>query len=68
MIQVSLVAYMVSGAFLAMAYFDYFWQIVAMTAILRILYRREVVAAIAEESPIRSLSQQPEVWELSLAP
>ena len=35
MIQVSLLAYMISGAFLAMAYFDYFWQIVAMTAILQ---------------------------------
>jgi len=68
MIQVSLVAYMVSGAFLAMAYFDYFWQIVAMTAILRILYRREVVAAMAEEPPARTLSQPSEVVELSLAP
>ena len=68
MIQVSLVAYMVSGAFLAMAYFDYFWQIVAMTAILRILYRRDATAAMNEEPPARTLSQQPEVVELSLAP
>jgi probable O-glycosylation ligase (exosortase A-associated) len=68
MIQVSLVAYMVSGAFLAMAYFDYFWQIVAMTAILRILYRRDATAAMNEEPLARSLSQQPEVVELSLAP
>jgi putative inorganic carbon (HCO3(-)) transporter len=68
MIQVSLVAYMISGAFLAMAYFDYFWQIVAMTAILRILYRRDAAAAMAEEPPARTLSQQPEVVELSLAP
>ena len=68
MIQVSLVAYMISGAFLAMAYFDYFWQIVAMTAILRILYRRDAAAAMTEEPPARTLSHQPEVVELSLAP
>jgi hypothetical protein len=57
-----------SGAFLAMAYFDYVWQIVAMTAILRILYRRDATAAMNEEPLARSLSQQPEVVELSLAP
>src|SRR6202041_869869 len=51
-----------------MAYFDYFWQIVAMTAILRILYRRDLSTAMAEELPVRSMSQQPEVVELSLAP
>jgi len=64
MFQVSLAAYMVSGAFLAMGYFDYFWQIVAMTAVLRILYRREMAAVreaqerppvfvnVAEEAPV----------------
>ena len=67
MIQVSLIAYMVSGAFLAMAYFDYFWQIVAMTAILRILFRREVASAMTEALPARSL-EQPEDAELTLAP
>ena len=44
MFQISLLAFMTSGAFLAMAYFDYFWQIVALTAVLRILYRREMAA------------------------
>ncbi len=67
MIQVALVAYMVSGAFLAMGYFDYFWQIVAMTAILRILYRKEV-RAMATEEPAVPVMAQPEVVELSLAP
>jgi putative inorganic carbon (hco3(-)) transporter len=65
MIQVSLLAYMVSGAFLAMAYFDYFWLIVAMTAILKILYRRDAVLAVAEEKPAPVFA--PEVVELSLS-
>jgi probable O-glycosylation ligase (exosortase A-associated) len=66
MIQVALIAYMVSGAFLAMGYFDYFWQIVAMTAILRILYRKEM-KAMASEEPAAPAVPQPEVVELSLA-
>lgn len=65
MIQVALLAYMVSGAFLAMAYFDYFWQIVAMVAILKILYRRDAMAALAEEKPEPAFV--PEVVELSLS-
>ncbi|MFZ0737419.1 MAG: putative O-glycosylation ligase, exosortase A system-associated [Candidatus Acidiferrales bacterium] len=54
MFQISLLAFMVSGAFLAMAYFDYFWQIVAMTAVLRILYRDEAALArvSAERAPM----------------
>jgi len=50
MFQISLLAFMTSGAFLAMAYFDYFWQIVALTAVLRILYRREM--AIERQSHV----------------
>jgi O-antigen ligase len=65
MIQVSLLAYMISGAFLAMAYFDYFWQIVAMTAILKILFRRDAAVALAEEKQTPAFV--PEVVELTLS-
>ncbi len=65
MIQVSLLAYMISGAFLAMAYFDYFWQIVAMTAILKILFHRDAALALAEEKQAPAFV--PEVVELTLS-
>lgn len=37
MLQVSLVAYMVSGAFLGLAYFDYIYHIIAITVMLKVL-------------------------------
>jgi len=45
MVQVSVIGYMVSGAFLGRAYFDLFWQIVAILITLKILYKKEVRAA-----------------------
>src|SRR5260370_851170 len=48
MLQTSLLAYMVSGAFLALAYFDLLYQLVAATIILKILYRRQAEAALQQ--------------------
>jgi len=41
MIQVSLFGFLVSGAFLGLANFDLFYQLVAMVVILKVLYRDE---------------------------
>ena len=46
-LEVSLVGFLVSGAFLGLANFDLFFQIIACTVILKILWRREVVAQTA---------------------
>src|SRR5262249_50532596 len=50
-IQAGIVAYLVGGTFLARAYFDLFYLFVASIVILKILYRRELLAhAQAEDS------------------
>jgi putative inorganic carbon (hco3(-)) transporter len=53
MIEVSLFGFLVSGAFLGLANFDLFYQLIAMVIILKMLYRSEVLApapVLAEES------------------
>jgi probable O-glycosylation ligase (exosortase A-associated) len=49
MLEASLLGYLVSGAFLPRAYFDFYFQLIAMTIILKVLYRREVARAAAPE-------------------
>jgi len=46
MLQVSLMAFMISGAFLELAYFDLFFQVIASVVLLKILYQRELAAEI----------------------
>ena len=41
MIQVSIIGYMVGGAFLGRAYFDLFYHLVVITVILKVLAKRE---------------------------
>jgi putative inorganic carbon (HCO3(-)) transporter len=55
MLQVSLLAYMISGAFLELAYFDLFYQVVASVILLKILYRNELELALRNivEAPIQ---------------
>jgi putative inorganic carbon (hco3(-)) transporter len=43
-IEVSLIGFLVSGAFLGLADFDLFFQMIACTIILKILWKRELVA------------------------
>jgi putative inorganic carbon (HCO3(-)) transporter len=43
MVEVSIVTFLVSGAFLGFANFDLYFQIVATVIVLKILYRREVL-------------------------
>ena len=44
-VELGILAYMVSGAFLGRAYFDLYLQLVAILITLKILYRKEVRAA-----------------------
>ena len=46
MIQVSLLGFLVSGAFLGLANFDLFYQLVAMVVILKMLYRKDSETSI----------------------
>src|SRR5713226_4295762 len=45
MIQVSLLGFLVSGAFLGLANFDLFYQLVAMVIILKVIYQHEMQSA-----------------------
>src|SRR5574338_604051 len=40
-VQVSLVAYLVAGAFLGMAYFDYYYNLVLIVVVMKAILRRE---------------------------
>jgi probable O-glycosylation ligase (exosortase A-associated) len=42
MLEIGLLAFMISGAFLELAYFDLFYQVVATIGLLGILYKREI--------------------------
>jgi len=47
MVEVSLVGYAVSGAFLSMSYFDLFYHLVAITVLLKVFVRRSAAVAPA---------------------
>jgi len=59
MLEVGLLAFMISGAFLEFAHFDLFYQLVASTVLLHILFRKELILVgqpkrsheLAETSP-----------------
>jgi len=50
MIQISLLGFLISGAFLGLANFDLFYQLVAMVILLKLLYRAE--APVAAPAPL----------------
>ena len=51
MVELGILAYMVSGAFLGRAYFDLYFQLVAILIVLKCLYKKEVQAALAAQRP-----------------
>jgi probable O-glycosylation ligase (exosortase A-associated) len=55
-IQIGLVAFLVSGAFLARAYFDLFYLFVASAVLIKIFYRKEVAlqahAVVLQPAPV----------------
>jgi putative inorganic carbon (HCO3(-)) transporter len=64
MLEIGLLAFMISGAFLELAYFDLFYQVVATVGLLGMLYSREVAAArqaATEELPVPQTAKLVEV-------
>jgi probable O-glycosylation ligase (exosortase A-associated) len=57
MLEVSLLAYMISGAFLELAYFDLFYQIIASLIVLKILYWRETANAYEAQAEADASSE-----------
>ena len=55
MFQVTLVAYMASGATLGRAYFDFFYQVIACVIILKSLAKIDLQVAVPERQPVDSL-------------
>ncbi|HMM75054.1 MAG TPA: putative O-glycosylation ligase, exosortase A system-associated [Gammaproteobacteria bacterium] len=60
MLQASLVAYATSGAFLGLAYFDFFYLIVALTVALHMVVSRAATASSSPFIPVPSRSGAPE--------
>ena len=52
MVQVSLIAYLTAGAFLGLAYFDYFYNLVLIVAVGRVILTRRA-AGLPESTPER---------------
>ena len=50
MIELSLLAYMVSGAFLGRAYFDLYYHMISIVVILKVLAKREYESFVKEQS------------------
>ena len=50
MLEICLLGYVVSGAFLPRAYFDLWFQLVASAALLKILYKQEMAAVVTEQA------------------
>jgi probable O-glycosylation ligase (exosortase A-associated) len=59
MLRLSLVAYAVGGAFLGLAYFDLYYNVVAAVVILKILVRRELSQEAAKVRAARASSAAP---------
>jgi len=57
MIQVSLIAYITAGAFLGLGYFDYFYNVVLIVAVAKVLVARKIVNTPTGES--EALAGQP---------
>jgi probable O-glycosylation ligase (exosortase A-associated) len=55
MLETSLYAYMVSGAFLPLAYFDFYFQVIAIVVVMKILYRRELREMVLSRSEEKSI-------------
>jgi probable O-glycosylation ligase (exosortase A-associated) len=50
MVEVSILAFMLSGAFLGFVYLDVIYQMIGFVVILKVLYRRELSASIASQT------------------
>jgi putative inorganic carbon (hco3(-)) transporter len=60
MLQASILAYMVSGAFLPRAYFDFFYTLVAAMIAMKIIFEREVALLSAAKQVRNTAMELPE--------
>ena len=63
MTQVSLIAYLSAGAFLGLGYFDYFYNLVLIVAVAKVLVARNIVGTTTGES--EAFAGQPELARVS---
>jgi probable O-glycosylation ligase (exosortase A-associated) len=54
MVQVSLVAYLIAGAFLGMAYFDYFYNLVLILVVAKSMLRRQGLLGVRRGEEFRT--------------
>ncbi len=66
MIQVSLVGYASAGAFLGLAYFDYYYTLIALVVLCRTILVSDATSSVAE--PAVSVAEPPLVKRLATAP
>lgn len=68
MVEVSMLGFMVSGAFLGFVYLDVIYQMIGITVILKVLFRNELAASLTRpaESPGDQIAHLPEK-EVALA-
>jgi hypothetical protein len=59
MVQVGLITYLVSGAFLGRAYFDLFYQLIATVIVLKMLARDQVWLPESSPTVLEELSALP---------
>ncbi|MCI0546162.1 MAG: putative O-glycosylation ligase, exosortase A system-associated [Candidatus Rokubacteria bacterium] len=58
MIEASILAYLIAGAFLSMSYFDYFYTLVAITVLLKVLAARPAPVVEPTPAPIQVRAPQ----------
>jgi putative inorganic carbon (HCO3(-)) transporter len=67
MLQASILAYMVSGAFLPRAYFDFFYTLVAAVIAMKIIFQREVSLLSVAKQERNAAMELPEAGAPSIA-
>jgi len=60
MIQISILGFMVSGAFLGFVYLDVIYEMIGAAVVLKMLFRQEVAAALSEEELLPVAQAVPE--------
>jgi len=71
MIEVGLIGFLISGAFLSMSYFDLFFHLVAITAILKVLVLQRAetaVATVPAAPPVAPPRRTPQPARVALSP
>ncbi len=60
LVQVSLVGYAVGGAFLGLAYFDFYYHLVAIVVVLQAIVRQQIAAGFPEPVPDDAVADVPD--------